>query len=68
MLSSYLSLNRRLGNLRAEEISKNRLDSHWPLGVDHSELLFDGWLQAGIFYFAQISLCDFYPKIKIKKS
>ena len=40
--------NRRLDNLTADELSKNRLDSHWPLGVDHSELLFDGWLQAGI--------------------
>ena len=44
----YLSIkwayNRRLDNLTADEISKNRLDSHWPLGVGQSELLFDGWL------------------------
>ena len=40
--------NRRLDNLTADEISKNRLDSHRPLGVDQSELLFDGWRQVGI--------------------
>ena len=38
----------RIDNLTADKLSENRLDSHWPLGVDQSELLFDGWLQAGI--------------------
>ena len=62
------SINRPIDNLIADKLSRNRLDSHWHLGVDHSELLFDGWLQAGILSFAKISLCNFYPKIKIKKS
>ena len=35
--------NRRLDNLTADKISKNRLDSHWPLCVHQSQLLFDGW-------------------------
>ena len=44
MIQRNPSSTRRLDNLTADEISKNRLDSHWPLGVGQSELLFDGWL------------------------
>ena len=48
IILTIVHMNRRLDNLTADELSRNRLDSHWPLGVDDSELLFDGWLQAGI--------------------
>ena len=47
-ISVNLRIKRRLDNLTTDELSRNRLDYHWPLGVDDSELLFDGWLQAGI--------------------
>ena len=37
--------NTRLDNLTEDELSQNRLDSHWPLGLDKSKLLFNGWPQ-----------------------
>ena len=50
---------RCLDNLTAEELLKNRLYSHWPLGVDQSELPFAGGFKLVFFsvpkYFFAIS-------------
>ena len=47
-MNDSLKSNTRLDNLTANELSQNRFDSHWPSGVDHSKVLFDGWPQVGI--------------------